>query len=126
MTLEQLRERVSRLEAKRTVRATGDDVEERKKLLAKIAGRVSDDDRAAVMTIVGALDTSVLRGIVAGLRKGAGEDPSKDEPQTKAQRDRMDRQMGLYTPGIRHNGTRLALGVMTPSQAKAELAKRGG
>jgi len=129
MNLEQLRERVSRLEVKRVVRATGDDVKARKRLLAELAGLVSDADLADVMTTIGALDTDTLRGVVAGLRRAGSDEPTEDAPQTKAQqRDRMmlDRTMGLATPGIRHNGTRLTLGVMTPAQARAEIAKRGG
>lgn len=59
---------------------------------------------------------------------GATEGTRSEDPEAEKQRKEMDRQMGLNqgANAIRNTGVWQEIGVMTPSQARAELARRNG
>lgn len=74
---------------------------------------------------------NAVEGARAGLQVaptvGATQGDSANAlPESEAHE--LDVRMGLAkrVSGIRHEGTKLVLGVMTPADARAELAKRGG
>ena len=66
----------------------------------------------------------------AALTVDATRGDTQGEPQNALSEEaahELDVKMGLAKPAqaIRHDGTRLILGVMTPAEARAELAKKG-
>jgi hypothetical protein len=116
--VKELDKRVTRIEKGD---ATSDDDAEKKTLMGLITKRIGKPRVAAMFAD---LDAAGLLTVLGQLMAAAGEETEPTDPERRAQRDRMDRQMSLYTPAIRHHGTRLSLGVMTPSQAKALIATR--
>ncbi len=125
-------------------KAEREEKEERAKLMAK-----RPDFAPEVVALMDRSPLSVVRDAVKNLPRGAtpakggqvaaaraalgatgivGEgqgETSNALPEDEARK--LDVQMGLAkrTQAIRHEGSRLVLGVMTPAEARAELAKKG-
>lgn len=117
---------------KKFIDANGTDDEQKddkqEKLAAKLARsglreRVDRLERAAKG------DTKAAEAAEALNKVKALHDASLGDAEAKRRGEEMDRKAGIRGPSARaieHDGTRLRLGVMTPAEARAYAAKKGG